>query len=143
MNNLPITLLEENSIITNAFQILSRRKSELENQVKQLQIVNKAQKPAVDFYNSVTDSKDAIEMSKVAKVIDKGYGRNQLFEILRNRQVLRKNNEPYQRYIDMGWFRVIEQKFMMENGDTRISIKTLVYQKGIQGIIKILETPVY
>ncbi len=97
------------------------------------------QKSAVNFYEAVTDSKKAISMGEVAKVIDKGVGRNELFKILRNKNILRYNNEPYQRYIDIGWFRVIEQKFQLSNGDTSINIKTLVYQKGIEGIVNLFE----
>ena len=34
----------------------------------------------------------------------------------------------------------IEQKYQMPDSETRISIKTLVYQKGVDYIRKILET---
>lgn len=50
-----------------------------------------------------------------------------------------KDNVPYQKYIDNGCFRMIEQKYQMPDGETRISIKTLVYQKGVDYIRKILE----
>ncbi|WP_300630818.1 phage antirepressor KilAC domain-containing protein [uncultured Thomasclavelia sp.] len=49
------------------------------------------------------------------------------------------NNIPYQKYVDCGYFRVIEQKFSKPNGDTAINIKTLVYQKGINFIKKTLD----
>lgn len=96
------------------------------------------QRPAVEFYQAVTDSKTAIPMGQVAKVLDMGVGRNKLFQFLRDAGVLRSNNEPYQEYIDRGWFRVVEQKFQKPNGDTEINIKTLVYQKGVEGIRKLL-----
>lgn len=96
-------------------------------------------KPAIDFYKAVTDSKDAIPMAQVAKVLDMGIGRNKLFAFLRENGVLRSNNEPYQEYIDKGWFRVVEQKFTTPDGETRINIKTLVYQKGMNGINRMLK----
>jgi prophage antirepressor-like protein len=105
------------------------------DQAKQLE----AAKPAVEFYRTVTDSKDAIPMSQVAKVLDMGIGRNKLFSFLRERGVLMQDNEPYQEYIDNGWFRVVEQKYTRADGETRINIKTLVYQKGIEGIKRLLE----
>ena len=96
-------------------------------------------KPKAEFFDAVADSKDAIPMGEVAKVLNfKGVGRNKLFEILRDKKVLMDNNIPYQRYIDADWFRTIEQKFS-KNGEVCISIKTLVYQKGVNGIRKILE----
>ena len=45
---------------------------------------------------------------------------------------------PYQKYIDCGWFRVIEQKYT-KNGEEHISIKTLVYQKGVDAIRRKIE----
>lgn len=42
-------------------------------------------KPKADFFDAVADSKTAISMNEVAKVLAiKGYGRNNLFEFLRN-----------------------------------------------------------
>ncbi len=100
---------------------------------------NKRMKPKAEFFDAVADSKDAIEMGQVAKVLDyPGVGRNKLFEILRDNGVLRENNEPYQKYIDNGCFRTIEQKYFLSDGSTRINIKTLVYQKGVDYIRKIL-----
>lgn len=101
-----------------------------------LEIENKEMKPKADFFDAVADSKSAIPMNEVAKVLNvKGYGRNNLFEFLREQGVLDKNNIPYQRYVDNGWFRVIEQSFM-KNGERCINFKTLVYQKGVDGIRK-------
>lgn len=98
-------------------------------------------KPKEEFFDAVTGSKDAIEIGKVEKVLNySGVGRNKLFEILRDRGILMKDNVPYQKYIDNGYFRTIEQKYSMPDGETRISIKTLVYQKGVDYIRKVLET---
>lgn len=94
-------------------------------------------KPKADFFDAVADSKTAIAIGEVAKALGiKGLGRNNLFEILRNKGVLMGNNIPYQKYVDAGYFRVIEQKYTKPNGDTEISLKTLVYQKGVEYIRK-------
>lgn len=101
---------------------------------------NAVMKPKADFFDAVADSKDAIEMGKVAKVLNyKNIGRNKLFEILRRKKILMDNNIPYQKYVDNGCFRTIEQKYSLPNGETRISIKTLVYQKGVDYIKKVLD----
>lgn len=90
--------------------------------------------PKADFFDAVADSKTAISMNDVAKVLNvKGYGRNNLFEFLRNEGILDRFNVPYQRYVDCGWFRVIEQKYM-KNGEPQVTTKTLVYQKGVEAI---------
>lgn len=113
---------------------------EAQKVIAQKDAIIEAQRPAVQFMADVTGSRDAVEMSQAAKIIGMGYGRNKLFEFLRDNGVLRDNNEPYQRYIDAKWFRVIEQKWTDTKGDTRINIKTMVYQKGLDGIIKLIRS---
>lgn len=95
-------------------------------------------KPKAEFFDAVADSKNAIEIGDVAKVIGK-IGRNKLFEFLRNEKMLNDRNVPFQKYVDMGLFRVVEQKFNKPDGSVNISIKTLVYQKGVEYINKKLE----
>lgn len=97
-------------------------------------------KPKAEFFDAVADSKTAIPMADVAKVLNyKRFGRNNLFELLRNKKILMNNNQPYQKFVDCGYFRVIEQKYTKPNGDTAINIKTLVYQKGVNYIKKLLD----
>ena len=85
----------------------------------------------VAFYDTVADSKDAIDMQRAAKVLDfEGIGRNNLFEFLREREILMDTNLPYQKYIDSGHFRVI-QSHWHKDGEPRIYFKTLIYQKGL------------
>jgi anti-repressor protein len=97
-------------------------------------------KSKIDFYDEVTESADVLDFAAVAKLINrKNFGRNTLFEFLRNKGVLRQNNEPYQLYVDNGWFKTIESKWKTREGDTKISIKTVVFQKGVQGIMKLID----
>lgn len=91
--------------------------------------------PKAEFFDAVTDSKTAVSIGDAAKVLDAGIGQNKLFAWLRDRNILKGDNTPYQKYIDNGYFRVVEQKYQV-NGETRISIKTLVFQKGIDYIRK-------
>lgn len=95
-------------------------------------------KPKVEFFDQVADSKDAIDIGSAAKVLNLGIGRNRLFEVLRDKRILMNDNKPYQTYIDRGYFRVIEQKYTKPDGSTNISIKTLVYQRGLDYIRKVL-----
>lgn len=95
-------------------------------------------KPKADFFDAVADSKTAISMNEVAKVLNiKGYGRNNLFEFLRENNVLDRWNVPYQKYVDNGWFRVIEQHYQ-KNGEPIVTTKTLVYQKGVDSIRRMI-----
>ena len=96
----------------------------------------------IEFYNEVTESRTATDIGTVAKLLNfKNVGRNTLFDILRNQGILQPNNIPYQRYVDNGYFRVIESKWNdYVTGDVKINFKTVVYQKGIEYISKILKS---
>lgn len=97
------------------------------------------QAPKVEFYDDVTGSADTVDMGKVAKVLDMGIGRNKLFQFLRDCKVLQEKNEPYQKYVDRGYFRVVESKYNKPDGSAHISLKTVVYQKGMDFIRKLLK----
>lgn len=117
-------------------QVMARALKMADVTIKSLNSKILEMKPKADFFDTVADSKTAISMNEVAKVIDvRGYGRNNLFEFLRNAGILDRFNRPYQRYVDCGWFRVIEQHYT-KNGEEMISTKTLVYQKGVDAIRK-------
>lgn len=94
--------------------------------------------PKVEFFESVAESKDAVEMKAVSSTLNYvAVGRNKLFAILREQKVLQSNNITYQKYIDAGYFRTIETKKNCGT-EVRIFIKTLVYQKGLDYIRKLL-----
>ena len=100
--------------------------------------------PKAAFYDAVTDSKDCIDMAGVAKVLNfRGVGRTRLFEILREQGILRSNNEPYQDYVSRGWLRQVESRWTDEKGEERIYLKTVAFQKGVDGIRRLLEQSGY
>ena len=106
----------------------------INNQNKQIETM----KPKAEFFDAVADSKTAMSMDTVAKVLEiKGFGRNNLFKFLREEKVLGEWNRPYQEYVDRGWFRVIEQTYT-KNGEQVVTTKTLVYQKGVDAIRKLI-----
>ena len=120
-------------------QIMSRALKLADQTIANLKTKVLEMQPKADFFDCVADSKSAFSMNEVAKVLDyKGIGRNKLFEFLREQGILDRYNVPYQRYVDNGWFRVIEQKYM-KDGEPIVTTKTLVYQKGVDAIRKRLE----
>lgn len=121
---------------TYAAALLEAGRLALENE--QLQLEARENAPKVEFFEQVTGSKDTVDVGQAAKVLNIGIGRNKLFELLRDKKVLQNNNQPYQKYIDCGYFRVIESKFTKPNGDTSINLKTVVYQKGLNYIRKLI-----
>lgn len=108
---------------------------------KKLIAENKVLQPKADFYDAVTQSEDTIDVGEVAKVLAiKGYGRNNLFKFLREQNVLIHNNQPYQKYIDNGYFKQIETQWYDRKAEmTHIGLKTVVYQKGLDFIRNLIE----
>lgn len=118
-------------------QLATKLKDEQQKRIAAETLVLEAQ-PKVEFYDAVTDSKDVIDMAQVAKVLNMGVGRNRLFAILRDNNILTQRNAPMQQYVDNGWLRCVESHYTKPNGDTCINIKTVVFQKGLDGIRKLL-----
>lgn len=125
-------IIEQNRIEIN--------KLELENKEQKEIIIE--QKPKVEYYDKVTSSKKAISMSEVAKLLKfksktnkRPIGRNILFGILRGNNLLNKYNQPYQKYVNAGYFEV-KQSYNNYTGEPIYT--TLVTSKGIEYIIKIL-----
>ncbi len=97
--------------------------------------------PKAEFYNAVADSKSAISIQEMAKVLECGFGQNKMFEFLRQKGLIYhrgKHNYPYQEYVDRGYFNLVEQKYDTDKS-TYIRPKILVYPKGIDYIRKLLE----
>lgn len=117
-----------------ALRLAADQAEQIEQQTKLLE----AAKPKVEFYDQVAGSKDAISIRDAAKVLNvPGVGQNKLFAILRDKRVLMSDNRPYQEYVDRGYFRMIEQKYN-QSGEAHIAFKTLVYQKGLDYIRRLL-----
>ena len=124
-------IIEQNRIEIN--------KLELENKEQKEIIIE--QKPKVEYYDKVTSSKKAISMSEVAKLLKfksktnkRPIGRNILFGILRGNNLLNKYNQPYQKYVNAGYFEV-KQSYNNYTGEPVYT--TLVTSKGIEYIIKL------
>lgn len=97
------------------------------------------QKPMVEFAEHVTNSSDCIGMGEFAKVVhDENIklGRNKLFEWMRDNHIFMQGQTlPYQKYIDNGWFNVVEVTKRTAYG-TKVFPKTVI--TGI-GQVNILE----
>lgn len=88
-------------------------------------------KPQEDWYT----------MQETAKLLNiKKIGRTKLFNFLRQERILMRNNEPYQKYIDNGCFKlVLKDIYNGYGGVIGCPSVTLVSQKGISLIKKRFE----
>ncbi len=106
-------------------------------QIEMLEAKNKELEPKGIFFDTVTQSDATTSIADVAKILDMGVGRNKLFSILKDRKILQPDNKPYQKYIDAGYFKLVEEKYNKGDG-IGIYYKTVAKQKGIDFIRKIL-----
>lgn len=101
-------------------------------------VIDQKQKIKIDAYNTLMDSRGGIDINMCSKVLKiEGIGRNKLFELLRKKGILDKNNIPYQSYIMAKYFKCAEASSLKKNNRlSRIHVKVLVTQKGIDFIFK-------
>lgn len=119
-------------IMAKALQIANKTINDYQKQILEY-------KPKAEFYDDIMQSDDTIDIGQLAKTLNvNGIGRNKLFEILREKKILDRRNIPYQNFVDAGYFRTIETSYT-SGGDTKIHIKTVVFQKGVDYIRKILK----
>ena len=102
--------------------------------------------PKIDFYDAVANSKDYLDIQQVSALLAyEGYGQNNLFKYLRKCGVLinrpgikNVHNTPYREYIENKCLKKIEQTYVDGKGNQKISCKTLVSQKGLEFIRRLL-----
>lgn len=115
-----------------ALRMLADEVEEHERTKKQLSIAA----PKAEMYDVALSAKNAQSMSIVAKTL--GWGRNRLFAFLRDKGVLRHNNEPYQEYVERGYF-VVRQVPISRSSGVQNKPQTLVTAKGMDYIGKLLK----
>lgn len=122
--------LSDNELMARALLLAQRVIDDKTKQITEM-------KPKADFYDTVANTESLFSMADVAKTLDMGIGRNKLFAFLRDKGILDKDNHPYQKYVDAGYMRLIENH--CKAGDNDVVYKcTYVKQKGIDYIRKIL-----
>ncbi|WP_065202541.1 phage antirepressor KilAC domain-containing protein [Chromobacterium subtsugae] len=109
-------------------QIAEQQKVLLEHKVAE-------QAPKVQFHDDVANTINCQTMDEVAKEL--GTGRNRLYAFLREKGVLMQSNEPYQRFIDQGYFRVIPSPWR-KRGELQMGQKTVVTGKGMTYIHRLI-----
>jgi phage antirepressor YoqD-like protein len=92
------------------------------------------QAPKVALYDTAMSAHNNFTMERVSKTL--GYGRNKLFQFLRDIKVLRPNNLPYQEYLDRGYFDVRQYSITHLTSGIENKTQTLVTPKGMAFIHK-------
>ena len=101
---------------------------------------NKALRPKADFYDRVAEADATFSLGETAKLLAiPGLGRNTLIQFLRDEGVLMANNVAKQRYIDRGYFHVVQRDYYGSDGALRVKAATRVREKGIEFIRRRLD----
>ncbi len=128
--------LEKAILIKQAMILQQELIADLEVENAQLKDELQEVKPKAEGYDILLSAKNSLTMNEVAETI--GWGRNKLFEYLREKKILMENNLPYQTYCNADYFKVREFTFQHNDGKIEARTQTLVTQKGIDLILKTL-----
>lgn len=89
-------------------------------------------------FNEAQATAIKIELQNHSKIAQNGFNtltiNNDVEMLILQKGVLDRGNQPYQRYCDMQYFRIIESKYVLPTGEVKISLKTVVYQRGLDFI---------
>ena len=125
-----------------ALALAAQQAEQIEQQQKQLAAQNQQlteQKPKVEFYDMAMKSDSTKTVQEVAKTFGlPNHGRNTIFKILRLKGILDANNQPYQKYVDLGYFKLVQVPRKIR-GRYCVFTQTVVFQRGMQFIKNVIE----
>lgn len=97
-------------------------------------------RPKAEFHDAVTASDDVTQLATACQVLDLPFGRNTLFQRLRNRGVLisggERHNLPKQEHVKIGRFTVKESSYLDDEKQVHVRFTTYVTQKGLDWLRK-------
>ena len=116
--------------LSEALMLAANLAKEVES--KKLQITEL--QPKAEYYDTVANTSNTFDLACVAKNLDLPFGRNILFEKLRQHGILNKENIPYQNYVDAGYFKVKQMNFVDKKDRVYVKFQTRVTDKGLKWI---------
>ena len=111
-----------------ALMLAAKQAEQLEQAHKQIERLQ----PKANFADAAFATDDKVDIGMAAKILKLGFGRNTLFQKLRQAGVFFSNrNEPKQRFVNAGYFEMKEKFIERDNHPGFVVTKTLVTQKGL------------
>ena len=118
-----------------AGQLLQFSRRDLLNLALEAEAECEELRPKAAFFDRVADSSDSFSLAETAKMLEtEGYGRNNLIKFLRREGILMASNVAKQRYIDRGYFHIVQSEYLAPDGTPRVKAVTRVYEKGVNFI---------
>lgn len=112
---------------------------EAEEEKERLQQTIEEQAPMVEGYQALMDTKGCVTVDQLAKTLGKPWGEHKLFRFLREQGILisvkgsPEWNTPYQRYLNAGYFKVVNPT---PKGMTHVVQKTVFTLQGVDWFLK-------
>lgn len=127
-SKIPQTFAQALRLAADQSEQIERQKTIINKQTETI----KRNQVELSFLNDVFRCNDWITINQVAKSLNLGTGEKRLFKFLRENGILRSNNEPYQRFIDAGYFKtklknVNRPKYHKAYTQTVVSMKGAEY----------------
>jgi anti-repressor protein len=108
-----------------------------------LEAENRAMLPKAQFFDVVSDSDKQYTMAEAAQLLNMpGIGRNNLFDLLREKKILKANKEPYQEHVDADHF-VLKARPVRFGKEEKPYLQTFVTGKGLQYLQSVLRPVVH
>ena len=113
---------------------------EAENECEELRGVVADLLPKAEFYDRVADTNASFSLGETAKMLRfPGLGRNNLIRRLREAGILMADNVAKQRYVDRGYFQIVQSDYLAPDGRARVKAVTRVYEKGVDYIRRLMD----
>ena len=136
---------DEKSILAKAILISQRTLKEKDAIIAERDRQLAEQRPKVEFADSITASPDSVPIAALAHDLEQygiRMGRNRLFAWLRDNGYLYKTgmlrNEPKQKYVENGWFRVQTGSYADKEGIAHATRTTRLTGKGRAALTRLL-----
>lgn len=110
-----------------------------ENQslIKKKDNIIQLQQPKVEKWERFLNNEGLTTIEDFSKTLAiKGYGRNNMYKLLREMEYLKKDNSPYTRYVEQGLFIRKPSGTHIEKGELIEDYKTFLTSKGIDKIME-------
>ncbi len=119
---------------------LLRLAEEAESECEELRRENAELAVKADAYDRLTETTDTFSLGETAKMLGVPLqGRNNLIKFLRSEGVLMEGNVPLQRYLDCGYFSVVQQEYFAPDGTLHVRPVTRVHAGGVEFIRQRME----
>lgn len=133
-NNRPTTIQE---LLDNPRSLaeLALRYADTLEENKRLEAQAVENKPYIAYAKTIESSHGDLKIGDYAKLLcdkNKGVvtGQKRLFELMRELNILKSDNRPYQKYLNRGYFKVIQRLFTKPNGEQCLNLITLITPQG-------------